>query len=297
MMTGIIFSNIYDTALGVLSANRTVASLPFGGRYRFIDFTLSNMVNSGVRNIGVITKYNYQSLMDHLGSCQEWDLNNKNDSLYIIPPFASGRSEVYRGKLEALHTSINFLKSQKSQYVLLSDTITICNIDYREVLEEHIKSGADVTLIATKPANYTDDHVVVVEADSDNKATKITLNYPASEKALVGMGMFIMDREILIKEVEEAVADGFFHFEKDFVQKKFNLGTLNINIYEFEDVVLRNKDISTYFKNNLSLLDEKVRKGLFKKNSPIYTKVRDEIPSYYGENSVVNECVIADGCK
>lgn len=296
-MSGIIFSNIYDDTLGELTAKRTVASLPFGGRYRQIDFTLSNMTNSNIMNIGVITKYNYRSLMDHLGSCQEWDLNHKNGGLYIIPPFSTGRSEVYRGKLEALHTAMSFIKSQKSEYIVLSDTITICNIDYRKVLDAHIKSGKDITVIATKPHNYTDDNMMVLDVNEHNNVEKIVVNYPASEKALVGMGMYILDREVLVKEVEEAVASGFFHFEKDFLQKKFNAGMLSVNIFMFSGAVLRNKNITTYYKNNLQLLNETVRNDIFKKEAPIYTKVRDEIPTYYGENSEINECIIADGCK
>ena len=296
-MTAVIFSNIYDDTLGELTAKRTVASLPFGGRYRQIDFTLSNMVNSNIMNVGVITKYNYQSLMDHLGSCQEWDLNHKNGGLYIIPPFASGRAtDVYRGKLEALHTAMSFLKAQNSEYIVLSDTITICNIDYRTVLEDHVKSGKDITAIATKPVNYTDDNMLVLETGRKKEAKKIIVNYPASENSLVGMGMYVMDREMLIKEVEEAVAEGFYHFERDFLQKKFNEGSLSVNVFEFKGEMLRNKNIATYFRNNLALLDEKIRNDIFKKSAPIYTKVRDEIPSYYGDNSDVNECIIADGC-
>lgn len=296
-MTGIIFSNIYDDTLGELTAKRTVASLPFGGRYRQIDFTLSNMVNSGIRNIGVVTKYNYLSLMDHLGNCQEWDLNNKNGGLYIIPPFASGRSEVYRGKLEALHTAMPFLKAQNADYVILSDTITICNIDYKKVLDAHVKSGKDITVIATKPNNYTDDNLLVIDTDESLSAKEIIINYPAKAGALAGMGMFVMDREMLIKEVAEAVAEGFYHFEKDFLQRHFNSGRLSVNVYEFGGKVLRNKNIASFFNNNFALLDEETRNDIFKTNSPIYTKVRDEIPTYYGEGSAVSECLIADGCS
>lgn len=296
-MSGIVFSNIYDDTLGELSAKRTVASLPFGGRYRQIDFTLSNMANSNITSIGVITKYNYQSLMDHLGSCEEWDLNRKHGGLYIIPPFSTGRAtEVYHGKLEALHTAMGFLKSQSSEYIVLSDTITICNIDYRKILDCHIKSGKDITVIATTPANFTDGNMLVLDIDGNN-VNKIVVNYPAGEKSLVGMGMYIMDREVLIKEVEEAVASGLYYFEKDFLQKRFNEGTLSVNVCKFEGVVLRNKNISAYFKNNLALLDEKIREDIFRKDAPVYTKVRDEIPTFYGEESEINECIIADGCK
>lgn len=294
-LSGIIFSNIYDGALGELTAKRTVASLPFGGRYRQIDFVLSNMVNSNISSVGVITKYNYESLMDHLGSCDEWDLNHKKGGLYIIPPFAFGRSDVYHGKLEALHTALNFLKSQTSEYIVISDTITICNIDYREVLANHIESGKDITAIATKPRSGADNYPAVFEVGDDGVKT-IMVNCSAGKDSLVGIGMFIMEREALIKVVEECVSAGFYHFEKDFLQKHFNEGKITVNVYTFGGTILRNRDIATYLKNNIKLTDEEIHNSLFKPAAPIYTKVRDEIPTYYGEDSVVDECIVADGC-
>ena len=296
-LSGIIFSNIYDASLGELTARRTVASLPFGGRYRQIDYVLSNMVNSGITSVGVITKYNYESLMDHLGSCEEWDLNSKTGGLFIIPPFASGKSEVYHGKLEALHTALNFLNSQKSEYVVLSDTITICNIDYREVLAKHIASGKDISVVVSAKSEKNINYPVIFEINDDKSAKTINVNCEAKEGSLVGLGMFIMKREVLIEVVTESVAAGRYHFEKDFLQKYFNDNKLTVNTYEFEGIVLRNRDITSYLKNNIKLVDEEVQKDLYKSSSPIYTKVRDEIPTYYGENSVVDECIVADGCK
>lgn len=296
-MSGIIFSNIYDGVLGDLTAKRTVASLPFGGRYRQIDYVLSNMVNSNITSVGVITKYNYESLMDHLGSCEEWDLNRKTGGLFIIPPFASGKAEVYHGKLEALYTALNFLNSQKSEYIVLSDTITICNIDYEEVLVEHVASGKDITVVVSSQKEDGVLYPVVFEANNDSSAKNINVNYEAKDGSFVGLGMFIMKREVLIEVVTECVAAGHYHFEKDFLQNYFNQGRLSVNLYEFDGVVLRNRDITAYLKNNIKLIDEKVHKGLYKSSAPIYTKVRDEIPTYYGDNSVVNECIIADGCK
>ena len=295
-LSGIIFSNIYDTALGDLTANRTVASLPFGGRYRQIDFVLSKMVNSDITSVGVITKYNYESLMDHLGSCEEWDLNRKNGGLYIIPPFAFGRAEVYRGKLEALNSALKFLKAQNSEYIVLSDTITICNIDYRDVLKEHIKSGKDITAVATKPRTGALNYPTVFEINDDKSTKSITVNCEAGKNSLVGIGMFIMERQALIKVVKECVCAGFYHFEKDFLQKYFNEGRICVNVYNFKETILRNRDVSAYLKNNIMLTNEEIHKSLFKSSAPIYTKVRDEIPTYYGEDSVANECIVADGC-
>ncbi len=296
-LSGIIFSNIYDNSLGELTAKRTVASLPFGGRYRQIDYVLSNMVNSGIASVGVITKYNYESLMDHLGSSEAWDLNRKTGGLFIIPPFASGKSEVYRGKLEALYNSLNFLNSQNSEYIVLSDTITICNIDYREVLAEHIASGMDITAVVSPEKESGVTYPTVFEANNDRSAKTIKINCEAKEDSLVGLGMFIMKREELIEVVTECVASGYYHFERDFLQKYFNEKKFLVNLYEFEGVVLRNTNITSYLKNNIKLIDTEVHKGLYKVAAPVYTKVRDEIPTYYGENSVVNECIIADGCK
>lgn len=296
-LSGIIFSNIYDDALGDLTANRTVASLPFGGRYRQIDYVLSNMVNSGITSVGVITKYNYESLMDHLGSCEEWDLNRKTGGLFIIPPFASGKSEVYHGKLEALHTALNFLNTQKSEYIVLSDTITICNIDYQEVLARHIASGDGITAVVSTQKESGINYPIVFEANNDSCAKTINVNCEAKDNSLVGLGMFIMKREALIEVVTECVSAGHYHFEKDFLQKFFNENKISVNLYKFEGVVLRNRNIAAYLQNNIKLIDEEVHKGLYKSSAPIYTKVRDEIPTYYGEDSVVDECIIADGCK
>ena len=295
-ISGIIFSNIYDGALGDLTAKRTVASLPFGGRYRQIDFVLSCMVNSGITTVGVITKYNYESLMDHLGSCEEWDLNRKNGGLCIIPPFAFGRSDVYHGKLEALYTALNFLKYLKSDYVVLSDTISICNIDFRDVLKSHIKSGKDITAIASEPHSGASNYPAVFKAGEDGSAKTISVNCSAAQGALVGFGMFVIGREYLIKVVEECATAGFYHFERDFLQRYFNEGKISVNVYKFDDVILRNNTIATYLKNNLLLTDEGIRNGLFKSAAPIYTKVHDEIPTYYAGNAVVNECIVADGC-
>ncbi|MBE7038045.1 MAG: glucose-1-phosphate adenylyltransferase subunit GlgD [Ruminococcaceae bacterium] len=297
-MTGIIFSNIYDNTLGELTKKRTVASVPFGGRYRQIDFVLSNMVNSNITKVGVITKYHYQSLMDHLGSAGAWDLDRKNGGLYIIPPFANMSTEIYRGKLEALYGALSFLKKAGSDYVVLCDSVVICNIDFEKVLESHIKSGADVTCVANKEAeNMKEESKLLLKIDDNGFAKDITINCIPEDDDYAGMGMFIMEREKLVEVVEKSVAHGFYHFEKDYLQYEFNQGNLSVNVYKFNDVVLKNSSVASYFKNNFKLLDYDVRKSIFNPRAPIYTKVRDEAPTYYGEGSKADDCLIADGCK
>ncbi len=295
-MVGIVFSNIYDATMGELTKRRTVASLPFGGRYRQIDFVLSNMVNSGIASIGVITKYNYQSLMDHLSSTSEWDLNRKTGGLYILPPFSTGHTGIYRGKLEALYGALSFLKGNKDEYVLLCDSPIICNIDYDKVLDEHIKSKKDITIIANR-AEKKAKFDLVLDTEKNNKVTGIAVDATAAKDTLIGMGMFIMKRDALIDVIEDSVSRGLYHFERDFLQKKFMDKKLSINVYEFSDYVLRNRDVVSYFDNNLKLMDEDVRNSLFNVKRPIYTKVRDEVPTKYGDDSQVDDCIVADGCS
>ncbi len=299
-MIGIIFSNIYDNAMADLTYNRTVASLPFGGRYRQIDFVLSNMVNSGISYIGVITKYNYQSLMDHLGSCSEWDLNGKNRGLFLLPPFVTGQTGVYRGKLEALHVALNFLKKCQEEYVLLSDSTTICNIDYDPILEEHVSSGCDVTVVSHKMREIDrgHHHDLLMKTDETGKVTEMAVSTVGNEDdTLVGMGMFLMRRLHLIEVIQNAVARDQHHFEREFLLRAFYREGLTVHASRFDGVVLRNDSVPVYFKNNLRLTRAEVRKDLFRSDRPIYTKVRDEIPSFYGQDSKVDDCMIADGCR
>ncbi len=294
---GIIFSNIYDNTLGELTSHRTVASLPFGGRYRQIDFVLSNMSNSGIYNIGLITKYNYRSLMDHLGSAADWDLCRKNEGLVIIPPFASGNMNgVYKGKLEALYSAAPFIDNPAYEYVLISDTTVLCNMDYRPAIEHHIKSGADVTVITNAENTKIDKKQHLVVKAKKGLATELLIEAPAAKGMLCGMGMFIFSRKLLVDAINDSYSKGYVHLEKDFIQKRFNEKQLKVGVYEFRDVVLRNENIRTYFENNMALLNKNTRLGLFKSDTPIFTKVRDEIPSYYGEGSEISDCIVADGC-
>lgn len=298
-MVGIVFSNLFDENFGVLTKNRTVASLPFAGRYRFIDFVLSNMSNSNITDIGVITKSNYKSLMDHLGSCASWDLDRKNGGVYLLPPFAAGQTTVYQGKLEALYSAFSYLEKQDRDYVLLSDSTVILNIDYEAALEQHIKSGRDITVIcdrvkADPPVGYT-----LVMEETDGEIRDMYVDYPAlRDGALASLGMFIMERKKLISVIREAVSRGKKRLERDFIQQEWNSGRLSVGAYVFSGRVIRNTGISSYFHNNLSLIsDSELRNDIFNPARPIYTKVRDEVPSYYGPSCETDECLIADGCR
>ena len=261
---GIIFSNIYDNNMGELTRERTSASIPFGSRYRQIDFALSNMANSKISNIGIVTKYNYQSLMDHLGNCEEWDLK-LGEGVRFLPPYATGHTGAYRGKLEALQTAMPVLGRCDAEYVVLSDTTVLCAINFAAVLDEHIASGCDITVIA--------------------KAGRAN-----------GKSMFIMRRDKLIQVIREMVPHGKYHLERDFILPEYNAGNLKVNVYPFHNVALFNQSVDEYFVNNMKLLEPDVRRSLFRSEIPIYTKVRDAVPTLFGYHGQAANCLIADGC-
>ncbi len=294
---GIIFSNIYDSTLGELTNHRTVASLPFGGRYRQIDFALSNLSNSGIYNIGIITKYNYRSLMDHLGHCSAWDLNRKNEGVVFLPPFADGNTgNVYKGKLEALYSAVHFIDNTNYDYVVVCDSTVLCNLDFSDVIKHHIQSKNDVTVVATKKIKNKQKCPLAIKANTRGRVTEMKIDTIADDDAFVGMGMFVIGREHLVNTITDSYSRGYVHFERDYLQRKFNDGAIKIGMYRFDGVVLHNGDVPSYFANNMALFDKKTRDGLFLSDSPIYTKVRDEAPSYYGEGSKIMNCIVADGC-
>ncbi len=293
---GIIFSNIYDSALGELTNHRTVASLPFAGRYRQIDFPLSNMSNSGIYKVGIITKYNYRSLMDHLGTCSAWDLNRKNEGVVFLPPFAEGNTgNVYKGKLEALYSAVHFIDNPYYDYVVVCDATVLCNIDFGKVIEHHIASKNDVTVVANKEKTKK-ICPLVLKANQRGRVSEMKIDTRPGTGDLVGMGMFVIGREMLVEAIRDSYSRGYVHFERDYLQRKFNAGELKVGIHAFDGVVLHNVDIDSYFTNSMALLDRDVRGGIFLADSPIYTKVRDEAPTYYAEGSSLSNCIVADGC-
>ncbi len=293
---GIIFSNIYDSNMGKLTSVRTSASIPFGGRYRQIDFILSNMANSGISDIGIITKYNYQSLMDHLGNCEEWDLK-LGEGVRFLPPYATGHTGAYRGKLEALQTAMPVLERNNAEYVVLADTTVLCAINFREVVEEHIKSGCDVTVVGKAGmCDGVQPQRFAMKLDSEGKLADLALNYCAPKDYLVGMSMFVMSRELLIETIREMVPHGKYHFERDFLQNSYNEGKVKINVYPFKNIALFNTSVEEYYQNSMRLLDADVRRSLFRSEVPIYTKVRDSVPTLFGPNGQAANCVLADGC-
>lgn len=299
-MTGIIFSEMYSGALNTFTQDRNMGAIPFGGRYRLVDFALSNMVNSGILNVGVLVKQHYHSLMDHLSNSQEWDLNRKNGGLQLLPPFATDTSTTggSRGKLDELRNALDYLENiATSPYVIMADAYVLCNLDYRAALEEHIASGCDITMFATRETEAsTINSASVMRAGSTHKVTSYALDCPAKSGEYASMGHMIISREYLINVIRDYTSRGIYDFLRDFIQHEFNRGRLTINLYEVNTTVLRIRDVNEYFHSSLAILKDDVSAALFRGDRPIHTRVTDEVPAYYGLDGQVSQAVIADGC-
>ncbi len=294
---GIIFSNTHDDIITELTANRTLGSVPYGGRYRLIDFPLSNMVRSGIDQVGIITKYNYQSLIDHLGSGREWDLTRKVGGLYILPPFGNTvHNGIYRGKLEALYSSVAFLTHSKCKYVVMSDCNIISNMDYRKLVEYHIEKGADITVMY-KDTNVSEEQAMcstLLKVDNKSRVIETMIGSKTSGQHLLGLDVFVMEREFLVDLIRESNAKGVYDFDRDILQARNK--ELNIVGYEYDGFIEDVCTMQSYYHANMDLLNPEARKVLFPADRPVYTKIRDEVPVKYGIDAVAKNSLIADGC-
>ncbi len=295
---GIIFSNIYDSSMGDLTDHRTSAAIPFGGRYRQIDFAMSNMANANIKHLAIITKYNYESLMLHLGSCAEWDMTLEEQGVVLLPPYATGHTGVYRGKLEALYTALVPLELSTQEYVVLTDTSVLAPVDYVEAITAHKESGCDITVVCKDgQCNGKREQSLAILTDANGKPVDMTVDYAAPAEYSASMGIFVVARKLLMDIIRSTAPHGKYHWERDFILTEFNKKTISVNVYKHDGVALFNESAQEYYENSMALLDADVRKGLFHSKVPIYTKPRNEVPTYYSDDAKVNECIVADGCK
>lgn len=293
---GLIFANMHDETVVDLTKHRTMGSVLFGGRYRLIDFPLSNMVNSGVTEVGVITKSNYQSLLDHLGSGREWDLARKKGGLHLLPPFGHTKSGIYRGRLEALYGVWEFIRNSSSDYVVLSDCDIVTNIDYAPIVQKHIDTKADITMVYGKSVLTMESAVnaTVVGVDENDQVFDVLIHPQVSGACNVSLNTFVIAKEFLQNIVMEAASRNLYSFEKDVLQA--HLRDFKVMAYRHDDYFSKIDSTVSYYKANMALLNRDIREKLFLNSTPIYTKIRDNAPAKYGLEARVKNSLIADGC-
>jgi len=296
---GVILTGDNNMQLKDLTFSRSVAAVPFGGRYRCIDFVLSSMVNSGISNVGIVAEKNYHSLMDHLGSGKEWDLHRKRDGLFILPPFVTRENTgLYRGSVDAIRSIGGYIRRSAQRYAILSGSHTIYNMRFNDVLKQHIETGADITLVynegdrAPMAEPFKDLRLML---DGDGRVTDMAFNPARDSSPFRSCNVLIMEKTLLEYLVEEAVAHGRYHFHRDVLMR--NVDQLKIYGYRYNGYVARLNSLNSYFRHNMELLDSAVREDLFNPEHPIYTKVKDEVSARYGSRAKVGNSIVADGCS
>lgn len=298
---GIIFPNSYDSLVPDLVSERLMASIPFASRYRMCDFMISSMVHCGIDNISILVRKNYHSLLDHLGNGREWDLARKNGGLNIVPPFAQKQIKVFSGRIEALESIRGYLMKQTEKYVILSDANMAVNFDFNTLLDAHIKSGADVTMVYRKQEipqslirQSTDgmDLYYALGINGD-RVSKIYINPKESGEMNFSLNIYVVERELLMRMVDEAYLHGDVYFVRDILEKKID--QMDVRGFCYDGYVAHIHDMNSYFEENMRLLKEENLNALFSGNQ-IYTKIRDDNPTRYINGAKAKNVMVADGC-
>ncbi len=298
---GLIYTGENDARLRELTLARAVAALPVAGRYRVIDFPVSSMVNSGIRNVGVITQKNDQSLMDHLGSGKEWDLHGKNDGLVILPPFLSRENiGVYSGLVDALNSNVGYLRRSRQEYVILATSHTILNTDFNGMIRAHVDKKADITVLysddPTLRRTMTGSENSFCTTDKEGRIVGLEIDPAKPTRDHTVLEICMLKRELLHKLITEAASNGHHDFTRGVLQAEINNGNLRVFGYEHKGRAWRIESVQEYFRFNMDLLDSRIRSELFDPEYPVYTKLRDDMPTrYVGDASVANS-LVADGC-
>lgn len=293
-IVGIIFSNAYDECLPELTGLRTMGSVPFAGRYRLIDFALSNMVNAGIEKVGVVTKANYRSLMDHLGTGKAWDLSRKTAGMFLLPPFSTAEQGSNGDKIASLRGAMGFVSASKEEYVLFSDCNSVFNIDVEDMMSFHTEKDADITILYKKGKAPKLFDTMIFDMNADGRIEKVSISPDGAENVNFSLNMILMKKSLLERLMNESISQNYNDFESDIIQK--NTGKLKIYGLEHKGYSVTIESMASYFKASETLLDPQNCAELFNPERPIYTKVKDEMPATYGIGATVKNSLVASGC-
>ena len=293
---GIIFTYEKRNDLRELTEIRSAASIPFGGRYRAVDFALSNLVNAGVTDVGVVLHGRYQSMLDHLGSGKVWDLSRKRGGLKILPPFNYQKDwgvMPFRGKIEALAGVRSYLEEIRQDYVALMDGDLVANLPMADIYEQHIKSGADITVVCGNDSFATEDGTYY-EMDAEGRVTEVlyNMNRPRGYR---GLEVYIIATDLLKQLVDECFAKDLFSWRRDILRARKD--TMNIRGYIWKGFAAQIRSVQEYYDRSMQLLEPAIREDLFAPERPIRAKGADKTSTYVGPDGECLSSLVAEGCR
>ncbi|NIK77425.1 glucose-1-phosphate adenylyltransferase [Paenibacillus castaneae] len=290
-----VINLIHETdELEYLTQGRCLATVPFGARYRLIDFALSSMVNSGISKVAVFAHTKYRSLMDHLGSGKHWDLEHRQSGLFVLPPATDDIQELSRGDLYHFYQHRDYFNRSSLDYVVITRSHMVCNVDFEKVIEFHLEREADITVVCKKQ-DHLHGKSRKVKLNDDGRITAMQDHYGRMSSDINSMEMYVMHKELLLELVETSLAQGQDHLVRHAIFSR--LDKLNVYGYMYEGYLGVVNTLSSYYRNSMNLLDPDIWKELFYQPGPIFTKVKDEPPARYLGNSKVTNSLIANGCR
>ena len=292
---GIIFSYEKRNNLRELGEIRSAASIPFGGRYRVVDFALSNLVNAGVTDVGVVLNGRYQSMLDHLGTGKVWDLSRKRGGLRVLPPFNYQKDwgvMPFRGKIEALAGVRTYLDTIRQDYVALMDGDLVVNLPLADIFEEHVKSGADVTVVCGNDSFATEDGTYF-EKNSEGRITEVLYNLH-TPRGYRGLEVYILSTQLLKDLVDECAAKDQFSWRKELQTRK---DSLYLRSYIWSGFAAQIRSVQEYYDRSMQLLNPAIRAELFCPERPIRAKGADKSSTYLGPEGKCVNSLVAEGCR
>ena len=298
---GIInLDNKNDIVMNQLTNVRPIGSLPIAGRYRVIDFSLSNMVNSGITNVGIFAKEKYRSLTDHIGSGKDWDLSRKKGGLFIFSPEnTKDRSKYpYRsGDIYNILANIDYIEKSSEEYIIVAPSYMICTIDYNDLLKYHKESNNDITIVYKRVDNANKDFEKcnTLNIDKDGRIKNIGNNLKAFPSANICMDTFIMRRKDFIECIYSIASMGTYSYIEDYIINQ--LDNIQVGAYKYEGYLKSINSIKSYYEASKEFLTEEVSKEVFRSNRKIFTKDKSQAPTIYGEDAEVRGSFVATGCQ
>lgn len=292
-IAGIINLDQEIDSMNELTYFRCMAAIPFGARYRMIDFTISNMINANIDSIAIFARKKYRSLLDHLEQGKAWDLDRQHGGLFILPPDWNDPTDISKGELQHFHNHIDFIHRVNADYIVVSGSQHICNIGLQAVLEEHIETKADVTVIYKYMKQLDSEHHYTKKLTIDENNRVVEIDY-GKENPHVYMNMYIMKKTALLKFIELSIEKGYTNLFKEAI--KPNLSSLHVHAYQYRGAHAFIHSVESYYRNSMRLLDDNFYDCLFQTEAPIRTKLKNEAPATYSENAHVERSMVANGC-
>lgn len=293
---GIILAGGNNSKMQDLSKKRAVGAMPMAGSYRAIDFALSNMTNSHIQKVAVLTQYNAWSLNEHLSSSKWWDFGRKQGGLYVFTPsITSDNGFWYRGTVDAIAQNIAFLKKSHEPYVIIASADAVYKMDYNKVLEKHVETGADITIVCKELEKGTDVSAFgVISADESGRLTEFEEKPIGSDNTLISTGIYIIRRRLLIQLIEQCAAEDRYDFVNDIIIR--NKTSRRIYVYKMDSYWRNIASVKNYYETNMDFLKPEVRDFFFKQYPDVYSKVEDLPPAKYNPGSKVSNSLISSGC-